>query len=275
MVKIDQLMSALLVRLGALLLIIYPAVSVSQTDVFLSQQPLYIGVEPRNAPYISNKNGEVFEGILIDKALELCQKIKRNCIFSPGSAEELSDALRYNRLEAIIVVDQIVSDSQAEGLFFSPPFCTTRPVLIRTESVSSSVDSMSVDYQSIGVLENSYLEFYLQNHFPSNINLTPYALMENAMFDLFIGKIDAILSDMAFFRNRAEGAFLDNVYYQLPAVAMPLADYAHQPERAMTLVIRDSNTVLKEQISGVTQENIAYCADFLPYQSESPDAAGN
>ncbi len=271
---IDHLMSILLVRLSIFLLIVHSVAGMAETKPVSPEKPLYIGVEPRNSPYISNHSGEVFEGVLIDKVLELCQKMKRNCIFSPGNTEELLDALRYSRLEAVILTDQFVSESQIAGLFFFPPFCVTRPVLVWNEGVSSAIDKMNFKHQSIGVLKNSYLELYLQDNFPLNINILPYNLMENAMFDLFIRKIDIVFSSMAFFQDRAKGVFLDNIYYKLPAVAVPLKDSV-QSERAMALAIRNNNTVLKKQILSATQKKTTYCADSLPYQSRSLDSAGS
>ncbi|MEL6749860.1 MAG: transporter substrate-binding domain-containing protein [Pseudomonadota bacterium] len=233
-----------------------------QIRMVFAEKPLYIGIQSRNLPYTSY-TGNTAEGILVDMMRGLCNKIEVSCDFSASEIDELLESLRYRDLDAVILSDHFLSDKQAQGLFFLPGFCTLRAAFIWKKGIEPAVKKNDFSYKSIGVSANSYLELYLQNHFPLNIRILPYKLMENAIFDLLNDKVDAVFSDVALFEARAKKLFTEDVTYRLPTVATVMADYI-QPERVMTLIIRDSDDELKQKLLDNFQtQRMAHCADFL------------
>jgi hypothetical protein len=237
---------------------------VLQLQLVFAEQPLYIGVQPRNLPYMSYEHGGEARGILVNAARELCREIEEDCVFyAPGSGELLTE-LRYLHLDAVILSDQFVSEHQARDLFFYPVFCKIKPVFIWGKHADPVLDKDKFMYQSVGVQENSYLEYYLQNNLPLNTQIVPYELMENAVFDLLHGAVDVLFSTISFFETRAKGRLAKKRMYVLPTVAFAMEGYV-QPEKMMTLVIRDNNLALKEKLLRASrQKETRYCAEFLP-----------
>lgn len=226
----------------------------------LAEKTLHIGIQHRNLPYMNYDGTEPAEGILVDATRALCRDMQVDCVFYASDLEERLDALKHRHLDAVILSDQFISDEQARGLSFYPAFCTVKPVFIHADPARKQ----TLMYQSVGVPENSYLEFHLQNHFPLNIRIVPYALMENGMFDLLHRKIDVLLASTTFFASRAKALFAKDGTFILPSVATPAADY-NQPERAMSLAVRKNHQTLKQKLSDLSRRHEGvYCADLLP-----------
>jgi ABC-type amino acid transport substrate-binding protein len=237
--------------------------SVSSLAQEQPEKPLHIGVQPRYFPY-SHQDDEQMEGILVKAVRSICIDIGRSCVFHAIDFDVLLQALKYQHLDAVIIAEQFITDAEAEGLFFLPPFCKTKPVFIFEEKVDLAITPELFMRKDIGVLAGSYLEYYLQNTLPLNTHIIPYALLENAVFDLLNKKIDILFSSQAFFQRRAKNVFLDDVRYDLPSSAVPLETY-DQPIRSMALVIREGATELKKAFSAVVEkENNDYCFNLLP-----------
>lgn len=229
-----------------------------------TQDTIYIGVQPRYFPY-SHQNAGQMEGVLVTVMRSVCTIMNYTCIFSPIDFNDSLKALRYRALDAIIIAEHFVAESDAKGLFFSPPICKTKPVFIWGERIQPILDKNTFKGKQIGVLANSYLEFYLQNQLSLNVHIIPYELLENAAFDLLSKKIDVLFSSQSFFQRRAKSLFLEQgIQYNLPSTALPVIDYK-QPKHSMVLAIRQGDVLLKNNIiEAIGSKDPVYCFTFLP-----------
>ena len=224
---------------------------------------LHIGVQARYSPYSSQGDGQI-EGILVEATRAVCRQIGRTCVFHQNALFESLQALRNRQLDAVVVAEQFIADVHAKGLFFLPPICKVKPVYIWGERVQPVIQDATFMRKEIGVLADSHLEFYLQNTLPLNVHVIPYALLENAAFDLLNKKIDMLFTSQAFFQRKANSVFLEGVEYNLPTTAAYLEDY-QQPAHSMTLVMRQGSTLLKEALVKVMQKReVDYCFKLLP-----------
>ena len=137
-----------------------------------TQDTIYIGVQPRYFPY-SHQSEKKIEGVLVTATREVCTLMNYTCIFTLIDFDESLQALRYRKLDAIIVAEHFIAEIDAEGLFFSPHFCKTKPVFIWGKRIEPVIDKNAFKGKQVGVLADSYLEFYLQNTLPLNVHIIP------------------------------------------------------------------------------------------------------
>lgn len=197
----------------------------------IEQKQLYIGIESRRMPYSDVNDAQKAQGILVDATKQVCKKMNANCRFINDNFSSLLQQLATRQLHAVINIDTVVLP-KIDKLKLSPPLCRITPVFIQHQS---SQKKTSTDFKNttIGVLEGSSLHFYLLDHYSRFARLRAYPVLENGVFDLVSGRIDALYADNAFFQYRVASTSLARDMTPPTLVAHPIEDAKQEkPEKS-------------------------------------------
>lgn len=234
---------------------------------------LFIGIEKNRRPYTYLDEEQNPKGILLDAFLPLCKTIGVQCNFVAGDVYSLLDGIKNYELHGFIAIDSFFIPD-VDKIKLTPPICKLKPVFIQRASEPARQKPEDFKKTTIGVLEGSLLHFYLLDEYSSFSRLRPYTLLENGVFDLVSGRIDALFADDAFFKEQVLKTSLGQEGSKHQLVAFDLSA-PKLPTTSMRIAIRERDSellgklgkALLQQTKGPTPE----CADL----SRPPSAGGS
>ncbi len=253
-------MSRITPPLGVLLLACFFGwqVTNAQAGEALSQKPsLYIGIENNRRPYAYFTDKQQAQGLLVAVVTSACRQLELDCHFVGGLFNDLVQSLQNIKLNAVVVIDpslppevdalKLTHPANIDRLKLTQPLCQITPVFIQKKLAQARSRPEDFKGTTIGVQEGSVFHSYLLANYGNLAHLKSYPLLESAIVDLVFDRIDAVLADEAFVSARVFESALDE-YANL--VVTPINKIGLAPT-SMTLAVRDRDTDLLKQLSGV------------------------
>jgi len=251
---------------------IFSLIGNGQASPLEENQVVYIGVEKSRAPYSSYDEKQQAHGILITRINALCKSIKIRCEFVEENFDQLLYDVKNFRLRSIVTIDRLILP-EIDKVKLTPPLCQFRPILIESKN-RTKTDKNNLKVSTVGVLKGSLLYYYfLDEYRESGIELRPYSLLENAIFDLANQRIDKLLASQVFFIERLKNTPLGKNYVA-SSLDIPSTDATELTNASMSLAFREKDRELQELFTKHIRENSpsSDCSSLLPHYTQ-PDVS--
>ena len=160
---------------------------------------LRVGTGPEYPPY-SYLNGGVLEGIDVDIAQRIAEKMKVEIKITPMSFDSLFSSLASDKIDMVISSITITPERQ-QRFDFSPPYAVTNQVLIAKNDSSIKIDSFEdLGKYTIGSLEATTGYKYLAENLVNRdlmpkANLKQYPTTSESLTELLEGNVDFVSID--------------------------------------------------------------------------------
>ncbi len=229
---------------------------------------LSIGVPAYRYPYSYADNKQQASGILIEVLKGVCERLKATCSFNIGTTDDLLPDLQALKLNAVLILDTFIVP-EVDNIQLSRPLCTLKPVFIQNKQ--DPPRHAITDYKGtrIAVLEGSIYQIYLLDTYSQLARIKPYLFLENAIFDLVYGRVDALLTEDAFMQERIKNTSLWG--YHGFTLNYPTPN--DLSATAMTLAVRNQDTDLFKQLDKALpttkDQQPPACSELL--KSTTPD----
>ncbi|NKB77160.1 MAG: transporter substrate-binding domain-containing protein [Gammaproteobacteria bacterium] len=227
---------------------------------------LYFGIEQNRLPYSHVIEDIKAEGILVDTLLTICEAIDAECHFVGGKPDQLLQALQTYQLDAMLVIDAVVLP-EIDKLQLTSPLCRIRPAFLQRRSYST-IEGI-IHSAIIGVQQDSLLHLYLLDEYDGNAALRAYSLLENGLFDLTFGRIDALFADEAFFQ-----AHKSQIAKSMPTSTTIQVSELDLSVGAMSVAVRQNNKTLyralEKAIKNLSGVPLPDCVGTVDSRHESP-----
>lgn len=197
---------------------------------------LYIGVERNRVPFAYLNSEQEVTGSLVNEINKICKTLNAKCNFMTGEVDTLLEDLRAFKLHGVLLIDSFVIP-KIDKIQLTESICKTKPIFIqkRSDTVKTKIEEFKGSI--IGVKKGSLLHLYLLENYNSLAQLKPYEQLENAVFDLYSGRIHSLFADNAFFMERVANTSLGKESNPDQLVAQKIGE----PEisgKTMTLAFR-------------------------------------
>ncbi|OQX03151.1 MAG: hypothetical protein BWK73_40495 [Thiothrix lacustris] len=180
----------------------------SAPPIVAEKSPLYIGIPSSRQPYAYLDAQKQAEGILVDAIRAACQQMQTNCEFATGSPDQLLQDLQTLKLNALLVVDAFIAP-EVDKLQLTQPICKPQPVFIQRANAPTRSKPEDFRGTTLGVAEGSIFHIYLLDEYSNQARLKTYPFMDNAVFDLVFGRLDALFAEEALIQARIMDTPLD------------------------------------------------------------------
>ena len=160
---------------------------------------LRVGTGPEYPPY-SYLNGGVLEGIDVDIAQRIAEKMKVEIKITPMSFDSLFSSLASDKIDMVISSITITPERQ-QRFDFSPPYAVTNQVLIAKNDSSIKIDSFEdLGKYTIGSLAAATGYKYLAENLVNRdlmpkANLKQYPTTSESLTELLEGNVDFVSID--------------------------------------------------------------------------------
>jgi polar amino acid transport system substrate-binding protein len=244
-----------------------PAVAESTPPTVTEKPPLYIGIPPNRPPYAYLDTQKQATGILVDAVRTTCQYLQVTCEFVSGTPDQLVQDLQAVKLNALLVVDTFIAP-EVDKLQLTQPICQPKPLFI--QKADAPVRSKPEDFRgtNLGVLEGSIFHIYLLDEYNSQARLKAYPFIDNAVFDLVFGRLDALFAEEALIKARITDTSLEGYLH----FKVTEADSKTLPATAMVLALREQDTDLLKDMNNALQATMKgqHCAQLLAAPKTKP-----
>jgi ABC-type amino acid transport substrate-binding protein len=246
--------------------------------------PLVIGLEQNRKPYSDFDVNQQAHGLAAAALDASCRARLGGCRFVGGVIADLLRDLQNLKLNTVVIIDaalppgvsglKLIHPTNLDHLKLTPPLCRLQPAYLQKKTAPARTRPEDFQGAVIGVQAGSLYHQYLANgqDGPSGqggrARPKPYPLLEAAIVDLVFERIDAVLADRAFLDARVVNTGL--AAYAGLAVVDP--GPLQLPAAGMTLAVRERDTELLKQLSGIaaaTQNQV--CAQLPPADAAPPN----
>lgn len=248
-------------------LLCLPVGAESTTSVVTEKPPLYIGIPPKRPPYAYLDAKKQAAGILVDAVRASCQHMQVSCEFVSGTPEQLLQDLQAVKLNALLVVDTFMAP-EVDKLQLTQPICKPKPMFIQRANAPTRSKPEDFRGTTLGVLEGSIFHIYLLDEYSSQARLKAYPFIDNAVFDLVFGRLDALFAEEALIKARITDTSLEG-YLHFKVIE---ADPKTLPTTAMVLALREQDTDLLKDMNNALQATLKgqNCAQLLAAPTTKP-----
>lgn len=230
--------------------------------------PLHIGVPVSRPPYAYLDKEKQPTGILVNAMQRVCQQMQVTCSFDTGNPDQLLLDLQAIKLNAVLIVDNFIVP-EVDKIKLTPPLCKPTPIFI--QKTGTPVRSKPEDFRgsTLAVQEGSIFHIYLLDEYSGQTRLKPYPFMDNAVFDLVFGRLDALFADEAFIQSRITGTTLQG-YVQFTTTRADTTEFP--TTTAMTLAVREQdNNLFNELVTALqTTSSGKDCVQWLATDTAKP-----
>lgn len=232
----------------------------SAAPMVTEKSPLYIGIPPSRQPYSYLDAQKQAAGIVVDAIRSACQQMQTSCEFVAGTPDQLLQDLQTVKLNALVVVDAFIAP-EVDKLKLTQPICRPQPMFIQKAHAPTRSKPEDFRGTTLGVAEGSIFHIYLLDEYSNQARLKTYPFMDNAIFDLVFGRLDALFAEEALIHARIMDTPLDG-YLQFRTTA---ADEQTLPPTAMRLAVRDLDNDLLKALDTALQATLKEqtCAQLL------------
>ena len=231
------------------------------------QTQLYIGVEKRRLPYTYIDSEQQVNGLLVGAVSRWCEAIDAQCDFITGRFDRLLRDVQSYNLHALLVIDAVVL-ADIDRVKLTPPLCQIEPIIIQKHSAKPRQGWEDFEQATVGVLQSSLFHLYLLDNYGERVRIATYPLLESGVFDLVVGRIDALFTDAAFFSERLLYTPLgrENNAFRLIPLSIETPEF---PETGMRLAVNERETELLESLTNNAGAGEALVAcSALPGESD-------
>lgn len=222
---------------------------------------LQIGIPLSRQPYAYLDKNKQPAGVLVNLIQHICQQIQATCTFGGGETEQLITDLQAIKLNAVLITDDFLMPA-VDKLKLTQPLCKPEPEFIQKAHQPARSKPEDFRGKTIAVQEGSIFHVYLLDEYNSQSRLIPYPFMSNAVFDLVVGRVDALFAEEAFVQTQILDTGL-NGYIDFSKMPIEMADI---PATAMTLAVREQDselaTTLETALSKMPKEQT--CLQLFP-----------
>jgi polar amino acid transport system substrate-binding protein len=155
---------------------------------------LKIGIEGANPPFHFLDKKRNLKGFEVDFGLELCRRIKENCLFERKDWDRLLPALTTQKVDFIISSLAITEEPSEPILFSLPYYRIPAAFMVEKNLLPFEVSPLALKGKTIGTLATGSFQEYLQALYPQSI-LRTYANVEEAYLDALSDRIDVFFAD--------------------------------------------------------------------------------
>ena len=213
-----------------------------------------IGIPSNRPPYAYLSASKQPQGLLVDAIKKTCQRMKAACNFTTGNFDALLLDLQGLKLNAIVVIDSFIMPA-VDNVMLTRPLCRVQPTILQNKSTPPR--STLNDYRGVrvAVLEGSLYHLELLDEYSNVARLRPYPMMDSAIFDLAVGRVDVILADEAFIRQQV----MDTALASYANLTTQPFDLPNLPSTSMVLAFRAQDTAMLKTLEAA-----------LPSDTETP-----
>ena len=214
----------------------YATTATDATEPEASKLSLQIGIPIARRPYAYLDTQKQPAGTLIAVIQQVCQQIQANCEFTGGNTEQLLQDLQTIKLNAVLIVDDFIMP-EVDNVKLTTPLCTLKPAFIQKAGAPPRHKPEDFRGSTLAMQEGSIFHIHLLDEYNSQARLKPYPFMENAIFDLVFGRLDALFADETLIQAQITQTAL-NGYVEWMLTPTETADLY---PTAMTLAIREQD----------------------------------
>jgi ABC-type amino acid transport/signal transduction systems, periplasmic component/domain len=216
-----------------------PVYATSPTDTLeteASKLSLQIGIPLSRHPYAYLDAQKQPAGFLVVAIQQVCQQMQASCQFTGGKTEQLLQDLQTIKVNAVLIVDDFLIP-EVDKVKLTAPLCTPNPMFIQKAGEPLRHKPEDFRGSTLSTQEGSIFQIYLLDEYSAQARIKPYPFMENAIFDLVVGRLDALFADETFIQTQITQTAL-NGYVEF--ILTPV-DTAGILPTAMTLAIREQD----------------------------------
>lgn len=232
---------------------LYLLLILSAQSAWADNTELYIGIEKNRHPYTYLDTQLQAQGLLVDSIRSLCDHAKMTCHFVADDFDTLLEDVQLLQLNALMVIDSFI-DPDIDQLGLTSPLCQLESVVLQQASAKPRKEIADFRSTTIGVREGSLLHLYLLDEYSSVARLRPYSLLENGVFDLYTGRIDALFMDEAFYHDRVLATILNSQSGGARLIKLPVTS-PELPAISMRLAVRNRDTDLLQTLEKAIKDN--------------------
>lgn len=234
-----------------------------ESKVSSKKEFLYIGIEDHKNPYSSFEQQNSLQGIMIDRINMICDTLNVQCKFSTGEIDSLLIDLKSFKLHAVFILDSFILPN-LEKIYLTSELCKIEPIFIQKKSNLVRTKMKEFEKTTIGVQKGSLLHIYLLENYNSLAQLKPYVQLENGIFDLVTGRIDALFSDKSFFIGRVLSTTFGSKGNKNELVAVKVGE-PDFPKTSMSLALRHNDKIRIKKIKNALSKmgNTLPCSNLF------------
>ncbi len=169
---------------------------------------LFIGIQDNRMPYSFFDQEQQPQGVMVESITRLCQQIDAECNFVTADFDQLLHQVQTLQINGLAIIDSLVLP-EIDQLSLTKPLCLPEIVFIQRETDNPQTTPEDFRGNTLGALEGSLLHLHLLEEYDSNNRLKPYLVLESGIVDLLSQRVDALLTDRAFFQARVTDVKLD------------------------------------------------------------------
>jgi len=269
---------SLVKRIGLLLVLGCLSNSLLAKDDRPEPSQLYIGITHNRLPYSLHAEKQAPTGLVVQQLTKICKQMNAQCHFVAARFNKLQQELQTFQLNAVLVLDDVpLMDTSTVTLTLSPPLCDITPVFIQRYHTQPGKQLKHFENRIIGVLENSVFHHFIadldQERFKLKFKL--YPILESGIMDLITQRIDALLTDAAFYQERVASTVLAKPGSDHQLIATQ-AQHIELPNTSMRLMTRAKDQALsaafKKTIATIIPSQT--CESLLAQPASRPNTLG-
>ncbi|WP_380181370.1 transporter substrate-binding domain-containing protein [Kalamiella sp. sgz302252] len=157
----------------------------------LASGPVRFAASATYPPFVYLNAGHQMVGFDIDLANALCEKLRRQCLFTNNDFDRLLPSLKFNRYDAVISGLDITEERQ-EVASFTRPYLDSSAMAIAVKNHYVSFEQLRG--KRVGVANATTLQSWLQATWPDIVTVT-YDSYQNALLDIRNARLDAIFGE--------------------------------------------------------------------------------
>jgi octopine/nopaline transport system substrate-binding protein len=179
-------MKALLISTALALMALAPA----------KAETLKIATEGAYPPFNFRDASGNLAGLEVDLARALCAQMKRECEIVAQDWDGMIPALQAKKYDAIMATMSI-TEERLEKIDFTKPYLVVPAYFVSMEERKLDGTAATMTGKSVGVQRGTTHERYLEANFKGIVDIKTYDTAENALIDMKLGRVDAIISNGA------------------------------------------------------------------------------
>lgn len=220
---------------------------------------LMIGTSGDDPPFSSAADhNNHFYGFEIDLMLNICKRIKADCQFTAVIASQLINALNSGKIDLAIAALIIPTQRVENPILFSLPYLPSKAQFIAQKK--SNINTMEELKNKrvgirLGTLDHGLMfKYFLLKEYNFQINLKLYLTMNDLLYGLANGQVDAVFSNAEpikyWYTNNTQA-------FKLIGKSIPIGDgYAVMGKKGEETLIRHINQAILNMEKDGTYEKI-------------------
>jgi polar amino acid transport system substrate-binding protein len=181
------------------------------TTVYAEGEPLVVGTESYNPPFVQQGGKQSIFGFDIDMMLTLCKIMNRTCVFKVMKFTDILPAVETNKID--VATDSItITAARSHEVSFSLPYLPSNSRFLTTVANSKTPFSFdSLKGKSLGIQSGTIFVDQVSELGIKNANIKLYDRLEDMLDALNRGRIDYLLIDdptAVFWAANSAGTFV-------------------------------------------------------------------